>query len=119
MTITNHFLRGYLEYALWTSIDDNGTPLEKNYSPDDLSPEALAAAIEDCRAFEEECQELWQEDGGGPQTAGGDFWLTRNGHGAGFWDGDYPKNGDELTRAAHAYGGADLYVGDDGKLYFS
>jgi len=32
--------------------------------------------------------------------AGHDFWLTRNGHGAGFWDGDWPETGDALTEAS-------------------
>lgn len=47
-----------------------------------------------------------------------DFWLTRNRHGAGFWDGDYPeKVGARLTDAAHKFGECWLYVGDDGTLY--
>jgi hypothetical protein len=32
-----------------------------------------------------------------------DFFLTRNGHGAGFWDGDY-KNGEKLTEIAKSFG---------------
>ena len=44
------------------------------------------------------------------------FWLNRNGHGAGFWDGDWPKHGAELDKAAHSYGEFDLYVGDDGEI---
>jgi hypothetical protein len=28
---------------------------------------------------------------------GHDFWLTRQGHGAGFWDGDWPEYGDWIT----------------------
>jgi hypothetical protein len=48
---------------------------------------------------------------------GHDFWLTRNRHGAGFWDRGLGALGDRLTSAAHAYGEVDLYVGDDGRLY--
>ena len=40
--------------------------------------------------------------------AGGDFHLTRNGHGAGFWDGGWPEHGDELTELAKPYGTAEL-----------
>lgn len=47
-----------------------------------------------------------------------DFWLNRNGHGAGFWDGDWEK-GDELSDASHTFGSCDIYVGDDGKLHVS
>lgn len=55
------------------------------------------------------------------ELAGHDFWLTRNGHGAGFWDRselDKPTQG-RLTKAAHAFGNSDLYVGDDGRIYVS
>jgi hypothetical protein len=46
------------------------------------------------------------------------FWLTRNHHGAGFWDGDYPKEiGEALTKLSHEFGETDAYVGDDGKLH--
>ena len=47
-----------------------------------------------------------------------DFWLTRNRHGAGFWDGDYPEpEATQLTDLAHTFGECHLYVGDDNKLY--
>jgi hypothetical protein len=50
--------------------------------------------------------------------AGHDFWLTRNGHGAGFWDGDWPEPlATVLTDAAHAFGELSPYVGDDGLIY--
>ena len=49
--------------------------------------------------------------------AGHDFWLTRNGHGAGYWDRGLGEVGDALTTAAEVYGSCDLYVGDDGKIY--
>ena len=45
-----------------------------------------------------------------------DFWLTRNGHGAGFWAGDY-GNGEVLTEIAHAFGNVETYEGDDHLLY--
>jgi hypothetical protein len=48
--------------------------------------------------------------------------LTRNGHGAGFWNrfyGDQPatKLGRALSDAAKVYGSCDLYIGDDGQIY--
>jgi hypothetical protein len=52
--------------------------------------------------------------------AGHDFWLTRNGHGAGFWDGDLSEDvGNALTEAAKKFGECHLYVGDDGQIYTS
>ena len=53
------------------------------------------------------------------ERAGMNFWLTRNGHGSGFWDGDWGDWGDELTDASKAFGECDLYVGDDGMLYLA
>jgi hypothetical protein len=50
------------------------------------------------------------------ERGGHDFWLTRNRHGAGFWDGDWER-GAELTKAAHTFGGIDLFVGDDGRVH--
>jgi len=50
--------------------------------------------------------------------AGHDFWLTRNHHGAGFWDGDYQEpEATILTNASHAFGEFNLYIGDDGKVH--
>lgn len=46
-----------------------------------------------------------------------DYALTRNRHGAGFWDSGLGDVGDLLTEAAHAAGSQSLYVGDDGLLY--
>lgn len=46
-----------------------------------------------------------------------DFALTRNHHGAGFWDRGLGEHGHALTDAAHAAGAAELYLADDGLLY--
>lgn len=48
---------------------------------------------------------------------GHDLWLTRNGHGTGFWDRGLGVLGAALTEVAEAMGPVDLYVGDDGKVY--
>jgi len=111
------FTRAYLEAALWASTDEGGEPLDGLYTVDDLAPEALAAAKDDCEDF----QATYGADFAGREArAGADFWLTRNRHGAGFWDGDWPGDvAKRLTEASHAYGSVDLYVGDDGKLYFT
>jgi hypothetical protein len=130
------FTAAYVECALWSSTDngyrgknhpDNdpdgentgGDPLDKNYSVDDIAPETLAEMIADCAAF----QKAHEGDIAGGLSrprAGHDFWLTRNGHGCGFWDGDWPEpQATRLTEAAEAFGSYDLYVGDDGKVHGS
>lgn len=48
---------------------------------------------------------------------GHDLWLTRNGHGAGFWDRGLGQLGDSLTTAAKSIGWANTYLGDDGLIY--
>lgn len=111
----DNFTRAYIEAALWSSTDDEGNPLDGKYDIEDLSPATLEAMVQDCKQFQQQNDEALQERG---DTQGGhDFWLTRNGHGSGFWDGDWPENGKALTLASKKYGEADLYVGDDGYIY--
>lgn len=113
------FTKSYIETALWSSTDESdesgGSPFDDNYGIEDIAPETLAGIIEDCQAFQ---QAHGDDIGGELERAGHDFWLTRNGHGAGFWDGDWEDDiGERLTEASHAYGSVDLYVGDDGLIY--
>lgn len=116
-------LEAYLECALWSSTDNadesGGEPLDKNYTRFDLAPEAQAQAYADCRAFVELCAEAKIDNPQSDEQIGHDFWLTRNGHGAGFWDRGLGALGDQLTKIAKTFGSCDLYVGDDGKLYFT
>jgi hypothetical protein len=116
------FLRGYLECALWSTNDNSdpetgGDPLDENYSVADFAPEALASAKADCEAFQEANAADLEATGADDDQNGHDFWLTRNGHGAGFWDRGYGDVGERLTKAAKVYGSVDLYVGGDGKVY--
>ena len=52
----------------------------------------------------------------GIDYAGHDFALTRNGHGAGFWDRGMGRIGDMLTDEAHAYGEHYIAISDDGTV---
>jgi hypothetical protein len=105
------FTTQYLETALWSSTDNaddsGGAPLDDNFGIEDFTKVALKEAIGDCKAFQE-YSKLWEADEKSDSSAGHDFWLTRNGHGAGFWDGDYPINGDKLTELSKPYGTVDL-----------
>ena len=119
VTTLQTFLDAYIECALWSSTDDDGEPLDSQYGPEDIAPESLQQMRDDCEAFQRDNAYLLLNAGIPPQN-GHDFWLTRNGHGAGFWDRGYPEVlGRKLTDAAHAYGESNLYVGDDGRLYIS
>lgn len=85
----------------------------------DLAPEALARIIADCVSFAYSARP-WFGDKATMEQIGHDFLLTRNGHGAGFWDRGtlYPEGfGDILTGRAKAYGELTPYLGDDGRIY--
>ncbi len=87
-----------------------------------LSPDTLNSIMSDCEAFMRVASDLltkaYNEEYNARQ-AGIDFWLTRNGHGAGFWDRDELSNGlgDALTTIAQSFQPCDVYLGDDGFLY--
>jgi hypothetical protein len=71
--------------------DGNGTEgsFPASASAGDLSAAALATIKADCEAFQTKAAGMLAEAaarGYSAARAGLDFWLTRNGHGAGFWD---------------------------------
>ena len=115
------FTQQYLETALWAENDQSneqgGNPLDENYTIEDIDHESLKTAIEDCARFQlEHCRDTDSD----PSYAGYYFWLTRNGHGAGFWDEGWPEPAaTRLTKASEEFGRVNIYIGDDGKLYFN
>jgi hypothetical protein len=120
-TLKDTFLDSYVECALWSSNDDDGNPLDSlRYADAELAEETRARMTKDCQAFELAANNLFAAAAyyEGAEQVAHDFWLTRNHHGAGFWDGDYPEPlGQQLTDLADSFGECDLYVGDDGKIY--
>lgn len=112
------FFTAFIECALWSSTDNadesGGAPLDDNYDIDDIAPETLAELRKDCVDFwESNLADLGDLD---DEQAGHDFWLTRNGHGAGFWDRGLGAKGERLSKASKVYGGVDLMVCADGKI---
>lgn len=125
-TWLNTMTHSYIETALWCGVEypmgDPRSDHDKDYkkTADDLHPDTEAAMKADCfKFFHENLPLLLEVREHGDWVdfwaqVGHDFWLTRNGHGAGFWDGDYPEPfGDQLTAIAKTYGEFDLYTGDD------
>jgi hypothetical protein len=104
---------------LWSSVnqsdDDNGEPFDLDYSIEDIDQDSLHKMRKDCDAFIEKCGALLDDID--DAQAGHDFWLTRNRHGAGFWDRGLGDLGDKLTDIAHSFGEKDLYIGDDDKIH--
>lgn len=119
--MADDFTAAYVECALWAesdqSDDSGGQQLSENYDANDIDPATLASMIADCTDFQEANEEDLYQSGLSDEYAGHDFWLTRNGHGAGFWDRGLGETGKKLTDAAHAYGEFNIYVGDDGKIH--
>jgi hypothetical protein len=124
------FTTSYIESALVLMTDD-----PNQYSIDDLAPETLGKIIADCQRFQlensaalktvyaiETCIRGQMQNKYSPMQAGHDFWLTRNGHGAGFWDRGLGDQGVQLSKACgwrSSFPGVELYVGDDGRIYQS
>lgn len=108
------FTAAYVEALLWSSEPDSD-----EWSGAMPSGELLERARIECRAFlyRFACFIDAEPTAPGMAKAGHDFALTRNGHGAGFWDGDWPVYGDMLTKGSESFGGVDVYLGDDGDLY--
>lgn len=113
------FVVAYFECMLWSTTDHahgaGGAPLDDNYGIDDIDPKSKRAAMRECIHFIEANATLL-ESVGTMEQHGHDYWLTRNGHGAGFWDRGYGRKGDKLSAAAKADGSVDPMV-DDGKVY--
>lgn len=78
-----------------------------------LGNELVGQLVDDCRGFYRDAKKWF---GGEYEKAGTDFHLTRNGHGSGFWDGDYPEY-DKLTKLARTYGTCELVQSSDGSFY--
>lgn len=116
---TQLFISGYLECLAWSELFEN-------YA---FSASSLAKCEEDCKKFISEnysalCQyveSIVPNEYNAWERAGHDFALTRNGHGAGFWDRDYineegEKAGLALTEASEKAGCVYLYVNDENEL---
>ncbi len=116
------FTRAYLIAALWT-WDDNAPSgaYETSGRIEELLPQFSAAsvktAIYDCGRFqrdnEKELAAYYNERN--EDSAGHDFWLTRNHHGTGFWDRAYEMTDETakaaceaLTKASQQFGEIDL-----------
>lgn len=113
------FFESYMQCLLWTGSDPQEVSLDENYDTDDIAEEAKQEMRRDCwDFFSMNMYTLCHTpEHYNAERAGHDFALTRNGHGAGFWDRGLDEEGEDLTEASKVYGSQDLYVGDDGRLY--
>lgn len=126
----------YTDTGLWLS-HCNGTATEYHSDPancrgedcdkglddlgftnGDLTSEAKSSVLADVEAFVNSCEEERPGvfDGLTNEAIGHNFWLTRNGHGAGFWDMGLGERGDWLTKQANPYGETSFYVNANGEV---
>ena len=133
MTMHQHvkeFIDAYAESVVWTSLvlDDEGEgwyidqlpeASREGYINEIITHEDVEdvthrikthpGVIQDCERFiagNYDTLKALIEDGSCPDWAshGHDFHLTRDHHGAGFWDRGYGEAGDLLTERAEEYG---------------
>jgi hypothetical protein len=140
MTDLDDLVAAYIGCALWSSsIEEDFAnwwvqrhPNERKPAPDvsmesfgftadDLDEAAGCEIREDCESFLSAMRDdltLYREQRS-LRNAGHDFWLTRNGHGAGFWDRGLGALGERLTEMAKPYGDQTLYVSDDERIHIA
>jgi hypothetical protein len=109
------FLRGYFAAAEWLLPTDTGEP-ENDMDRDKIrgwSRQAIKQMKADCRAFwsanrkalDEYCELRGSPHGyTAEQCAGHDFYLSREGHGAGFFDRGAEPVFNQLQDAASVWG---------------
>jgi len=103
-------INGYLEAALWTEKDMIG---EVNIDSD-VSDDAKIDAYTDIKNFTSQAGNLI--NGIDPEQIGHDLWLTRNGHGVGFWDRGLGDVGEKLSDIARNMGEKHVFWGEEGKI---
>jgi hypothetical protein len=106
----------YVECALWSSVDDNEKAMDSLDYP--LAKSAQIIMRRDCIDFVESNRSLLIDSDLTADQIGHDFWLTRNHHGAGFWDRGLGEIGKLLTEACHRLPEQNLYV-DRKRIYLT
>lgn len=114
----DEFTIAYIDAALWSthgSEEDDCEFLDEKYDINDFAEKSLNKIIADCKKFQAE-NDLTDYP---IRNAGHDFWLTRCGHGVGFWENDFgtEEQCKLLTASSKNFGEVWMYVSDDGKLY--
>lgn len=134
-SVMNDSTRQLCETLLWTECDSEGNPLDKKFSITDFSQsdvnrlklqfelfvsrasKALAAAYVDDFRESDSISDFCCRPSPGGFDLEHDFIMTRNGHGCGFWDGDWEEPAAKiLEQNAKALG--EIHVCVNGKKLF-
>ena len=132
MTSLNPTAKALLRTLLWSSTDEFGESLD-DFSPEDFNEECVQKLYGEFQEFVSIAEKEISDRIGDSWDCIDDFYdlqqpaenqtehdyiLTRNHHGAGFWDGDWAKEiSPILTKASRTRGEIVPCVGDDGKIY--
>jgi hypothetical protein len=111
----DEILNSYLETALWAEESEENNLKDKTIN--DVDKESVVNSKIEIYNFIKKAQqeapdELSTYDS---KMLGHNLWLSRNGHGAGFFD----DNNDKLQNLARSIKPVDIYLGNDGKVYIS
>lgn len=84
-----------VEYDIWQHLEESDRV--------DILADCVGFFIQASAVMgDDNCGDSWTDED--YNSLGSDFHLTRNGHGAGFWDGGWPEIGDKLTSLAEPFG---------------
>lgn len=120
--------RSYLAAAIFTEseqlTDTNGQPIDGSFSIYDFKGQDYDLAKRICAKFiAQAVHEGIAIHDGNAEQAGIDLWLSRNGHGSGFFDRDRttyggPANNATLQSMAEDLGENYIFINDQGFLSF-
>jgi hypothetical protein len=133
MNPLNPTAEALLETLLWSTTDEFGNPLDRDFRASDFSEEDVQKLYGEFQKFVSIVEKQISEKVGDSWDCIDDFYdlmqptqnqaehdyiLTRNGRGCGFYDGDWAREvAFILAEAAQDQGEITPYIGDDGKLY--
>jgi hypothetical protein len=105
MKDNKEILKHYLHALLWTEGLDGNRDIEE------IKGKNLEKCQADVNMFIEKAGTLLNELS--EEQIGHDFWLSRNGHGAGFFDRGLGEIGDKLQELSRTFKGVDVFADSD------
>ena len=112
------FYNAYVECLLWTHSEELEGLAHKDGVPR-IHAESDNLIIKECQKFIQKSYMVLKSASCDFSQHGHDFFLTRNGHGAGFWDRGYGANGDILTKLSESFRETVQELDGDGVLYYT
>ena len=107
-------INSFKESALWAE------GLDSDYETQQFSMESYENIFKLVKNFISGFNREWLEEVESSEQVGHDLYLTVAGHGAGFWDGDYPTHGDAITKYLDRIArGSELYISDSGQVEYN